>query len=238
MKSKILLLGLAGLSSLCINLSTFADAPSRHAAAPTPTKTSHSWSDGIYIKAGVGGIKYRDFKSLENLYTSKKAPKGSIVYHAGVGYKINDNFRTDFTLYFTEMKHKAQVTAGPITLNTNQKIKNLTGLLNAYCQMEIQKRFYPYVTAGLGFARNKAGDFYQTFPNGQSIIFKGKNKTGLAWNVGAGVQIAVYKNFALDAGYRFMDLYKIKIQDLDDQKGGSQKARGHQGLVSLIYNFS
>lgn len=238
MKSKILLLGFAGLSSLCINLSAFSDVPAKHVPAASTNKARHSWSDGLYIKAGLGGIKYRHFKALENLYTSKKAPKGSLVYQAGIGYKINQNFRTDFTLQYAEMKHKARASASLVTWKTKQKIKNLTGFLNAYGQIEVQKLFYPYITAGIGFSRNKVGDFYQIFPNGQSIIFKGKNKTGLAWNVGAGVQLTVYKNFALDVGYRFSDLYKIKIQDLDeDNRGGSQKVRGHEGLISLIYQF-
>ena len=95
----------------------------------------------------------------------------------------------------------------------------------------------PYLTAGIGIVSNKSGDLEQV---GVIESRKGKAKTNFIWNIGVGAQYNVNKNFALDLGYRYMDLGFSKVNDSEIAwlyKGGKQKIRGHQVIGSLVYNF-
>jgi len=106
--------------------------------------------------------------------------------------------------------------------------------MNGYYDINLHKTIIPYVTAGVGIARNKAGDFVSL----DTITLKGKTNTSFVWNVGAGVKYNLNRNFALDLSYRYIDLGSIKTDNLDaNTHGGKQKIKGHQAMIYIIYSL-
>jgi opacity protein-like surface antigen len=69
--------------------------------------------------------------------------------------------------------------------------------------------FQPYIGAGFGPSINDSGDVpvTGTLPVGFSAFtLPGHTQTSLAWNAGAGMAIRLTGDFALDFGYRYVDL--------------------------------
>jgi opacity protein-like surface antigen len=189
-------------------------------------KTTTQARNNIYIKAGAGAMFYEKFKAIEFGYF-KKAPKTTPAYNIGIGYRINDSVRTDLNLQYAGVRYKANY--------LRQNIKTTAAFVNGYYDINSNKHIVPYLTLGIGVGNNRAG-YLKT---DEEPLRKGRDITNFVWNLGAGAMFKANKNFALDLGYKYMDLGHTKTNDgksLSD-RGGKQRIRSHQILGSLIYNF-
>ena len=186
--------------------------------------------DKMYVKAGAGAMYFEKFKATETKIASgykKKAPKRICpILNIGVGYRINNSVRADINLQYTKINYKAT--------DIKQSIRTTSTFVNGYYDFKFHDKIVPYLTAGIGIGINKAGELQETYFQQR----KGKNKTNLIWNIGAGAQYIINECFAIDLWYRYMDLGLIKTDDESALAlGGKQKLRGHQVIGSLIYNF-
>ena len=183
----------------------------------------------VYLKAGVGAMKFSKFKETgDGKGYRKKAPRTSPLYNIGIGYKFSNAIRADLNLQSTKVKYK--------TDRLKQNVKTTAAFINGYYDINFHETIVPYLTAGVGIGSNKPCNLKEKAANTR----KGKATTNFIWNVGLGAQYNVSKNFGLDLGYRYMDLGKVKTNDSNLPnfwKGGKQKIRGHQVIGSLIYNF-
>jgi opacity protein-like surface antigen len=69
--------------------------------------------------------------------------------------------------------------------------------------------FQPYLTAGIGVARNDLGTFSGTSA-GFAVSENGSTTTNFAWGAGAGVGYSVTPNLTLDIGYKYFDLGEFR----------------------------
>ena len=209
------------------------------------SKKGHSNSNrdnepGFYAGAGLGGFIANEFKDIENSYV-KSNPKMSLpVFNILTGYKYNKYFRADINGQYRDFKYSATEDDS----NVEQKIKNYSLFLNGYVDVLTDTMFTPYVTAGLGFAKNDPDSLTvrDTMLPGFNYDAKGKQTNNFAWNIGAGSRVNIYENLDLDISYRYVDLGKIEVDSTSTKKdvaisAASQDLRTHQGLLSLIYNF-
>ncbi len=147
-------------------------------------------------------------------YYNNKAPKGSIIYGAALGYRFNDNFRTDFNISGRNYSFNAPLDvklAGDLSskINASQKISAVMMMLNGYYDIGQYGIVTPYITAGIGASFNKTGDYKFkhdiTQPDQLQIVsevlMKGKSNVSLAWNVGAGISIACSTNASIDESF-------------------------------------
>jgi opacity protein-like surface antigen len=152
------------------------------------------------------------------------------------GYRFNDNIRTDLNLQYSELKYK--LVTGPNV--KKQNIKTMAAFVNGYYDINFHESIVPYITAGIGVGRNNAGDLKETGVDDEDKR-KGKTTTNFIWNIGAGAQYKLNKNFALDLGYKYMGLGKTKTNASSESpklyRGGKQNIRAHQVMGSLIYSF-
>lgn len=186
--------------------------------------------DRIYLKAGAGAMKFNKFKETGGDVDgyNKKAPKTSPIYNIGIGYRFSDAIRTDLNLQYAKLKYKAD--------ELKQNIKTTAAFVNGYYDINFHESIVPYLTAGVGIGKNKPGNLKEK----GTLTRKGKATTNFIWNVGAGAQYNINKNFAIDLGYRYVDLGKAKTNDSSDPDlwvGGKQKIKGHQVIGALVYNF-
>jgi opacity protein-like surface antigen len=179
-----------------------------------------------YVKLGAGAMFYEKFKHTYSGYI-KKAPKTTPAYNIGIGYRINDSVRTDLNFQYAEVRYKADY--------LRQAIKTKAAFVNGYYDINSYKMAVPYLTAGLGIGSNNAG-YLKT--DGEALC-KGRNKTNFVWNIGAGAMFKANNNFALDIGYKYMNLGHTKTNDGKSayDRAGKQTIRSHQVLGSLIYSF-
>ncbi len=83
-------------------------------------------------------------------------------------------------------------------------IKNNTLLFNVYYEMTGIYRFTPYVTLGAGIAVNSVQSLLSPPPTG--IGSESTRNMSLAWTMGTGVRINVFKRWFIDTSYRYMNL--------------------------------
>lgn len=208
-------------------------------AAVYATAENKSAMNGVYLKAGAGTMKYNRFRATEEGY-GKQNLRAAPVYNVAVGYHLTDAIRTDLNFQYGEIRYRHS--EQEITLR--QRIRTQALLINGYYDFHIHNSIVPYLTAGVGVGHNRAENL-RTSDEATAIPVaerRGRNTTNLVWNVGAGAQYKLNKNFALDVAYKYMDLGFIKTNDVNDPvvgslRGGTQKIRGHQLVGSLVYNF-
>lgn len=176
------------------------------------------------------------------------------LYGIAFGYKMNENFRADLSLDYRpgyESKYSEQEKASSgqnINLNHKVKVKSWTTMLNLYYDIATVNGFTPYVTSGLGVAKNKTNNYTisATGPNGfarQAVYNKG-NKTNFAWKVGVGSKYQISQDFDLDLRYQYANLGKFETSSAF--YGGGVKHNGvakkgtikaHEVLLGLAYKF-
>lgn len=90
-------------------------------------------------------------------------------------------------------------------------------LLNAYRDFAAGNGWTPFVTAGIGMARNTMGEWTRINPDSDRTerTFEGGSSTGLAWSVGAGVAVDIGRigrsaPAKLEIAYRYFDLGSVE----------------------------
>jgi len=199
--------------------------------------------DSYYVKGEVGVTMPQK--------VDKQKLKKSAIFGIEGGYKMDENFRFGLGLNFANgMKFKDD---GPLK---DAKVKSLILETNAYYDIADFNGFTPYLTAGVGVARNKLssattvsdgaikGTAIPTgFTGGNAFAVSGSSttsgssskslkKTGFAWNVGFGGMYNIDPEFGVDLAYRYRDLGKVKIA-----KDVSKKLKSHNVTVGVVYKF-
>lgn len=240
-----LLLGVASFAfAFAANAGTL---PHAHAKTTKPSAATTSALDGVYVKAGAGFTKFGKFKETKdhNSYVNK-SPKSAPMFHVGVGYKFTDALRSDLTFHYGKISYKGTGKTETHTRTASQKITTMAAMVNGYYDFNMNEMFTPYVTAGVGLGQNQSKNLSVVRAQNTNLENKTttplkakKSKIAFVWNGGAGVLLNISKNFAVDVGYRYMDLGRISVKDslTPEVKGSKQNIKGHQGLVSLVYKF-
>ena len=129
---------------------------------------------GLYLRGDAG---------WSFLNWSGGSDDSALLLGGGVGYRVNDNFRTDLTVDW----------AGRYDVAPGAKLSTTTVLGNMYFDWANSSAFTPYVGAGLGYG----------WANGSGPTV---DDSGLAMGLAAGVAVDLTNNVAVDAGYRFRDI--------------------------------
>lgn len=108
-----------------------------------------------------------------------------------------------------------------------------TLFLNLYYDFRNSTAFTPYVGAGLGMAFNYAN--YTLSAPGYNANFD-DHATTFAWNVGAGVAYDITDSFAVDLGYRYVNLGYYEV-DLPAGAKVKNQPCNHEFMLGLRYTF-
>ncbi|WP_411033390.1 outer membrane protein [Shinella sp. BYT-45] len=179
--------------------------------------------------------------------------KSGFTIGGGVGYQINDHFRTDVTLdYMFKSKFNGSTTGGcGVAVNcTSRDVASLTALsllANAYVDIGKYGIFTPYVGAGIGGTYVKWGDLKNTScENGNpancdpTIIHRGKKSWRFTYALMAGASIDVTCNLKADVGYRFRHVTKGEMfgYNLNGGPGSDKGFYSHEARAGLRYSFN
>ncbi|MER9582251.1 outer membrane protein [Mesorhizobium sp. M0276] len=176
----------------------------------------------------IPGSKSFDFGKL----------KGGFSLGAGVGYKINDHFRTDLT---ADYWFKSNFNGGTSDINgTSTEVSKMSALLllaNAYVDLGTYSGITPYVGAGIGGARVKWDTVYD--PN-TTETNPGASNWRFAYALMAGASYCLTDKIILDAGYRFSHIQGGRMFEWDVSSSGPGFDRGintHEVRGGLRYQF-
>jgi opacity protein-like surface antigen len=214
---------------------------------PAPTYDMVEFASGWYVR---GDIAYAQetFPKISSLATfdptlspafainQSQSSLNSFSTGAGMGYKVNNWFRTDLVLDYrspvqagvtgpsvrciTAVDLQGNITGTDIcTSHLNSAFHRWDSLANGYIDLATWQGFTPYVGAGAGisWARIKQS-VTRTQTNGLPYVVStngfffdldrslGTQTYRFAWALMAGLSVAVAEHVQLDAGYRFLNL--------------------------------
>ena len=165
----------------------------------------------------------------------------SAVLGAAVGARLHPNVRAELAVGYRGSYKLDDVDAGvPISYFTADA-KSLSVMLNGYYDFG-SGPLRPYVTAGIGYARNKLGTVELNLPaTAVRLPIGGATKGNLAWSAGLGVGYAMTNRLTLDVGYRYIDLGDIEASsqtlpfNFGPYSGATGKLRAHEITVGLRF---
>lgn len=176
-------------------------------------------SEGFYGRFDLGMDIRKDNKISDKKIKDNKTP----MFGLGAGYQFNEYFSSDLNLQRRNLKTDVK--------DGSTKLKNsaTTLMLNGNAQLPTGTIFTPYATVGIGYSSISKGDI-----NVNASQLKEKSSKGLAWNAGFGVKTKVQDNVALDLGYKFVNLGKIKFEDAFKT---TSKVQAHELSAGVIISF-
>jgi len=182
--------------------------------------------------------------------------KNGFTIGGGVGYQINDHFRTDVTLdYMFKSDFHGSTSGGGASGGacavacTSTDVASLTALsllANAYVDIGTYGSFTPYVGAGIGGTYVKWNDLENTScaDDGSgcddTYFHRGRKSWRFTYALMAGAAIDVTCNLKADVGYRFRHVTKGDMFGYNEG-GGPGYDKGfysHEARAGLRYSFN
>ncbi|BCM22157.1 outer membrane protein [Mesorhizobium sp. J8] len=165
--------------------------------------------------------------------------KGGFSLGGGVGYKVNDYFRTDVT---ADYWFKSNFNGGTSDLSgaTSVEVSKMSALLllaNAYVDIGTWHGITPYVGAGIGGAHIKWDTVHD--PN-TTETNPGSSNWRFAYALMAGASYCLTDRVILDAGYRFTHIQGGRMFEWSPTSTGPGFDRGintHEVRGGLRYQF-
>ncbi|MGB4191940.1 MAG: outer membrane beta-barrel protein [Rickettsiales bacterium] len=201
-------------------------------------------SKDFFVQLNVGGVN-----SLSSTATSQYDPSSKTTGSAGTtstigieaGTQINQYFSTNLSFdylpnFCNSRDYKFDnVKVGSLTIEG----ESIVTMLNLSANIGSLGRFTPYVTAGIGYAKN-------TFKTRETVYssnyYSSEDSTNnFAYKLGLGTKISLTESFDLDFRYQFMDLgkYKTGSYKIGQHNYGSYKGnlRTNELMAGIAYKF-
>ena len=177
-------------------------------------------TDSFYLRGDLGFLWSKRIKNKQTFYreSRNKRFKNGFTSSIGLGYKINQYFRTEISYNRVDnLRYSAKniALAIPVTDITHykQKLKLQAIMINAYCNIPIKYNFKPYFGVGLGYSDIRPSIASRTITylgNTRTHSWKVNNSKNFTYALTTGLIINITKKFDLDISYKFQDFGKIK----------------------------
>jgi opacity protein-like surface antigen len=110
-------------------------------------------------------------------------------------------------------------------------------MANAFVDLHNGSPITPYVGGGIGFAVLNLSDTFGVAPQGQVVhLYPQGDETVFAYQVGAGLEIALNPMVSLDLGYRYFGTDKASFSS-DSFSTTDLKLKSHNALVGVRLKF-
>lgn len=150
--------------------------------------TSFANDNAYYVRGDVG---YSIFNKTKISNTEFKT-SNFLVYNAGIGGILGNNVRGEINF---QASHNAKVTNN--IGNSSYQI----GMIRGFYDFAFKENYLPYVGMGFGISNIKF--------TSNSSIYNSYTKTGLAFDLSAGLGYKISENGILDIGCRFLSLNHV-----------------------------
>lgn len=203
---------------------------------------------GWYIRGDVG-YHWSDFDQAEYItYGPTPGPvapgtdflegdlKGGMSLGGGIGYQINDYFRTDLTADYWFKSDFNGSSSGGVTTDTSS-VSTWLLLANAYVDLGTYHGITPYIGAGIGGAHVDWDNLTNTPPGAEH---PGASNWRFAYAAMAGASYCLSDKLKLDAGYRFSHIEGGRMFEQVGAEPGPGFDNGlntHEVRAGLRYQF-
>jgi len=215
------------LSAVLLSAALAAPAAAADLLPPPPALDGYGQvvelGTGWYLRGDVG---YTDYSApRDRLFgAAALAPlhgerlEGTFTAGGGIGYKLNEWFRTDATIDYRSRTGFDGTRPNPTYdvgyVHDRSELDSVTFMLNGYVDLGTWSGITPYLGAGLGLASNRLNDVTRlTYVGGALVdrsVLATRTSNNLAWALMAGAAVNVGSGFAVDLGYRYIHLGDVR----------------------------
>ncbi len=115
--------------------------------------------------------------------------------------------------------------------NVDGDLGALAFMVNAFVDLHNPSPITPYFGGGAGVAVLDLSDTFGGAPT-QGLLYPGGSQTVFAYQVGAGLEIALNRFFSLDIGYRYFGTDKAKFES-NSLNTTNLKLESHNAMIGL-----
>lgn len=161
---------------------------------------------------------------------------------AGIGYQVNDWFRTDFTADYwfnADFRGSTTGTCGGVPCSSvdTAKMSALLLLANAYADLGTYYSITPYIGAGIGGAFVDWSDLNNNI-GGTVTTHSGSQNWRFAWALMAGASYCLTDRLDLDVGYRYTNIHGGRMFEYNGAGPGFDHTFGtHEIRAGLRWNL-
>ncbi|MDA8413387.1 MAG: outer membrane beta-barrel protein [Desulfobacteraceae bacterium] len=121
--------------------------------------------------------------------------------------------------------------------NVDGDLGALAGMFNVFFDMRNPSRITPYLGGGIGFATLHLSDttgYGNTV--GYQLLYDKSDDTVFAYQVGAGMDVALNSRMSLDIGYRYFITDKAKLES-DFNTTNELRFESHNAMIGFKFKF-
>jgi opacity protein-like surface antigen len=189
-------------------------------------------------KWGDGDVDIKDIERHRCILLCVQAPVGydhedelhgevdnGFLIGGAIGVQVSENFRAEVEVSHAQLDTKTKVTdyvlfdsGASYSAKDDDELNELFIMANIWFSLPLSSVFSPYIGGGIGVANVDAHFGVDSFPTGGAVYdtFSASidaDSWNFAYQLGAGIMIALSEHFAIDLGYRFKAIPNV---DLDD----------------------
>jgi opacity protein-like surface antigen len=197
---------------------------------------------GPYLSVFLGANVARDatVSSFDGTTYSDRVTFDPGIYIGGTG-----GYDFGFLRLEGELSYRhANIDTITETEPTSNRFRNVEGdlgafttMFNVFLDMHNPSRVTPYLGGGIGFASLYLSDTtgYDTNLASRVPLYNESNDTVFAYQVGAGMDIAINNHFSLDIGYRYFITEKANFDA--DSISSNLRLESHNAKIGFNFKF-
>lgn len=119
--------------------------------------------------------------------------------------------------------------------NVDGDLGVFAGMFNAFFDLHNPSRVTPYLGGGIGFATVHISDTTAFTNTGKVFLYDNSSDTVFAYQVGAGMDIAITNRYSVDVGYRYFKTEKAQLDG--DFISSELRFESHNAMVGFKFKF-
>ena len=198
---------------------------------------------GPYVSGFIGVSIPRDSDVTTEYFNNDPTDNDQVEFDPGINIGGTGGFDFGYLRLEGEISHKYSEIDSITDQNANFRFRKPDGNLgvtafmaNAFFDLHNETRVTPYLGGGIGFASLHLSDTRGNDAAGRLLLYEEDDDTVFAYQVGAGVEIAINRRFSLDVGYRYFGTETATF-DNDFDRSSSMKFESHNVAAGFRVTF-
>jgi len=199
---------------------------------------------GPYFSLFLGSSFARDVTVSTFDFSNSNSFSDRVTFDPGIYTGGTGGFDFGFLRLEGELAYRS-ANIDTITESTGNRFRSVDGdigvfatMFNVFFDMHNPSRVTPYLGGGIGFATLHLSDTFgfNTITGTRQLLYGDSNDTVFAYQVGAGVDVAINSRLSLDLGYRYFGTEKASF-DSDFDTTSELRFESHNALVGVKFKF-
>lgn len=198
---------------------------------------------GGYVSGFIGVSMPSDNDVTTDYFDNSPSVRDQVEFDPGINIGGTGGYDFGYVRLEGEISYKYSEISSLYDQTNNQRYRNLDGdlgvsafMANAFFDLHNDSRVTPYLGGGIGFAVLNLSDTFGTNVNGRQYLYGEDDDAVFAYQVGAGVEIALNPRFSLDLGYRYFGTDTANF-DNDFDQSSSMKFESHNVAIGFRATF-